>query len=166
MEWQPYDLHPEYPAVGIPRADLVARYGSGMTDRINAFFTARGLPPSNPPPDIVPRTLAALRLGELARERGMNTPFHDRLMDAYWAESLDIGNPEVLRRLSDEVGLPADDVDLVVSSERYLDVVRASTERAISIGVTGVPGFLIDGRLLVVGAHENDVFEQAFGQLA
>jgi predicted DsbA family dithiol-disulfide isomerase len=46
-----------------------------------------------------------------------------------------------------------------------LDVVHASTEKAISIGVTGVPGFLLDGRLLVVGAHENEVFEQAFSQL-
>ena len=166
MEWLPYDLHPEYPAEGLPRADLIARHGSGMTDRIGAFFADRGLPPSNPPADIVPRTLTALRLGELARERGLNTLFHDRLMDAYWAEGLDIGSPDVLRRLSDEVGLPADDVESVVSSERYVGVVRGSTERAISIGVTGVPGFLLDGRLLVVGAHENDVFEQAFSQLA
>lgn len=137
-----------------------------MTDRISAFFADRGLPPSTPPADVVPRTLTALRLGELARKHGRHTAFHDRLMDAYWAESLDIGDPDVLRRLSEEAGLLTEAVESVISSERYLDIVRASTERAISIGVTGVPGFLLDGRLLVVGAHENDVFEQAFSQLA
>jgi predicted DsbA family dithiol-disulfide isomerase len=137
-----------------------------MTNRIDAFFADRGLPPSAPPADVVPRTLAALRLGELARERGVHTTFHNRLMDAYWAESLDIGAADVLRRLSEEVDLPAEDVESVISSERYLDVIQASTERAISIGVTGVPGFLLDRRLLVVGAHQNDVFEHAFRQLA
>jgi predicted DsbA family dithiol-disulfide isomerase len=166
VEWLPYDLHPEYPAEGIPRADLIARHGAGMTDRLSAFFAERGLPPSNPPVDIVPRTLTALRVGELARERGLHTTFHDRLMDAYWAESLDIGDPGVLRRLSEEAGLPVHAVDSVISSEIYLDVVHASTEKAISIGVTGVPGFLLDERLLVVGAHQNEVFEQAFSQLA
>lgn len=136
-----------------------------MTDRISSFFVERGLPPSNLPADIVPRSLTALRLGELAREHGVHTAFHDRLMDAYWAEGLDIGTPEVLRRLSETVGLPVEAVESVISSEIYANVVHSSTQNAISIGVTGVPGFLLDGRLLVVGAHENDVFEQAFGQL-
>ena len=137
-----------------------------MTDRISTLFVERGLPPSNPPADVVPRTLTALRLGELARERGVHTAFHDRLMDAYWAEGLDIGDPKVLRRLSETVGLPFEAAESVISSEIYADVIHSSTQNAISIGVTGVPGFLLDGRLLVVGAHENDVFEQAFGQLA
>ena len=63
-------------------------------------------------------------------------------------------------------GVPGAAVDSVIASERYLDVVRASTDQAMSIGVTGVPGFLLDGRLLVVGAQPNEAFEQAFAQLA
>ena len=86
-------------------------------------------------------------------------------MDAYWAEGRDIGDVDVLRRVSVEVGLHEEDVDAVISSERYLDVVRASTAEAISIGVTGIPGFLLHQRLLVVGAQPNEVFEQAFAQL-
>ena len=31
VEWLPFDLHPEYPAQGIPRADLLARYGERFT---------------------------------------------------------------------------------------------------------------------------------------
>ena len=137
-----------------------------MAERVSAFLADRGLPPYAPPPDVVPRSLTALRLGELAREREMHGAFHDRVMDAYWAESLDIGEMDVLRRLSEEVGLPGAAVDSVIASERYLDVVRASTDQAMSIGVTGVPGFLLDGRLLVVGAQPNEAFEQAFAQLA
>ena len=124
------------------------------------------MPPYAPPPDVVSNSRTALRLGELARELGLHGAFHDRVMDAYWAEGRDIGDVDVLRRVSAEAGLREEDVDAVIASERYLDVVRTSTEHAISIGVTGVPGFLLDQRLLVLGAQPNEVFEQAFGQLA
>jgi predicted DsbA family dithiol-disulfide isomerase len=137
-----------------------------MTERVGAFFAERGLPAYAPPSDIVSNSRTALRLGELARALGLHGAFHDRVMDAYWAEGRDIGDVNVLRRVSAEVGLCEDDVEAVIPSERYLDVVRTSTENAISIGVTGVPGFLLDQRLLVLGAQPNEVFEQAFGQLA
>jgi predicted DsbA family dithiol-disulfide isomerase len=43
--------------------------------------------------------------------------------------------------------------------------VLASSSQAQSIGVTGVPGFLLDRRLLVLGAQPRELFEQAFEQL-
>lgn len=137
-----------------------------MTDRISSFFADRGLPPYAPPPEVVPRSLTALRLGELARELGLHDAYHDRVMDAYWEESLDIGDAEVLRHVSAEVGLPGQDVDAVIDSDLYLDVVQDSTRQAMSVGVTGVPGFLLEGRLLVLGAQPDEVFEQAFARLA
>ena len=41
----------------------------------------------------------------------------------------------------------------------------ASSAQAHSIGVTGVPGFVLDRRLLVLGAQPRELFEQAFAQL-
>jgi hypothetical protein len=43
--------------------------------------------------------------------------------------------------------------------------VLASAAQAHSIGVTGVPGFLLDRRLLVLGAQPRPVFEQALQRL-
>ena len=43
VTWLPFDLHPEYPPEGLPRAELIARYGPAMTERMRAFFAARGL---------------------------------------------------------------------------------------------------------------------------
>jgi predicted DsbA family dithiol-disulfide isomerase len=144
---------------------LTERYGAGMTERIAAMFTERALPPYAPPPEIVPNSRTALRLGELAREHGAFSGYHARVMDAYWAESLDIGDHAVLRELAAEAGLPGVEVEDVLTSSRYLDVVETSTRRAARIGASGVPAFLLDGRLLVVGAQPDEVFEQAFGQL-
>jgi len=113
----------------------------------------------------IPNSRAALRVTELARDAGLHEVLHDRLMDAYWAEGEDLGDGEVLRQHAVAAGLEANDVDDVLGSDRYLDRVTASTQEAVSIGVTGVPAFLLDGRLLVLGAQPEDVFERAFDQL-
>ena len=164
MVWLPFDLHPEYPPGGIPREQLLARYGEGMTDRTRAFFADRGLD-YNPHPDVVPNSLRALRLTELARELDRHTAVHDRLMDAYWAEGGDIGDPDVLRELAAELGLPADEVEEVLAGDRFGDVVRESTRRAVSIGANAVPAFLLDRRLLVLGAQPEATFLRALEEL-
>lgn len=164
VEWLPFDLHPEYPPEGIPRAQLHARYGESFHDQLKERFAEEGLA-YNPPPDVIPNTMGALRVSELARERGVHAAVHDRLMDAYWAEARNIGDPVELRTLAVEAGLDGAEVDEVLAGDAYRDRVLALTAQAQSIGVTGVPGFLLDRRLLVLGAQPREMFEQAFGQL-
>ena len=110
--------------------------------------------------------MRALQVTELARERGKHPEVHDRLMGAYWAEARDIGDPAELRSLAVEVGLDDGEVGEVLAGDRYRDRVRGLTAQAVSIGVTGVPGFLLDRRLLVLGAQPREAFEQAFAQLS
>jgi predicted DsbA family dithiol-disulfide isomerase len=88
-------------------------------------------------------------------------------MDAYWAEAVDIGGVDELRGLAAEVGLPPAEVERVIAdADAYLDLVKDSTAQAQSLGVTGIPGFLLDRKLLVVGAQPLETFRRAFEQLA
>ncbi len=161
----PFDLHPEYPPEGIPRKQLLARYGGdAMTERMVRFFAERGLD-YNPNPDVVPNSMTALRLTELARDLGRHAELHDRLMDAYWAEAKNIGDPDVLRSEAAAVDLPTDEVEDVLAGDRHRDRVEASTREAYSMGANAVPAFVLDRRLLVLGAQPDEVFEQAFAQL-
>jgi predicted DsbA family dithiol-disulfide isomerase len=89
---------------------------------------------------------------------------HDRLMEAYWNEARNIGDIDELRTLAGEAGI--DDPDTAWDDPAYLERVLASTAQAHSIGVTGVPGFLLDRRLLVLGAQPRELFMQAFEQLS
>jgi predicted DsbA family dithiol-disulfide isomerase len=164
--WLPFDLHPEYPPQGIPLAALHRRYGIGVGegDPLRTRFVAAGLEYNRP--ETVPNTRLALRLSELARERGVHEAFHDRLMDAYWAEAVNIGSPDELRRLGTEVGLDIEDVERVIGDDSvYLDVVASSTRQAHSIGINAIPAFLLDRRLIVLGAQPLAVFRDAFAQL-
>jgi predicted DsbA family dithiol-disulfide isomerase len=136
-----------------------------MHEGVRALFAERGLEYA-PHPDVVPRSLDALRLTELARELGLHAALHDRVMEAYWTEGRNIGDAEVLRELGAEAGLPGDEVADVLAGDRYRDVVELSTRQAVSIGANAVPAFLLARRLLVLGAQPEAVFEQAFAQLA
>jgi predicted DsbA family dithiol-disulfide isomerase len=162
VEWRPFDLHPEYPPEGIPRTQLVARYGPEAMERTRAFFEQHGLA-YNPNPDVVPNSMRALRLTEHARAQGLHEPFHNRVMDAYWDEAQDIGDADVLRALAGEVGVEG--ADEVLAGDAHGEAVRASTEQAHSFGISGIPAFLLDRRLLVLGAHPRETFERAFAQL-
>lgn len=110
--------------------------------------------------------MRALRVTELARERGLHAAVHDRLMDAYWSEARNIGDPDELRSLAVEAGLEAGEVEDVLAGDAFRERVLVSTQQAVSIGITGVPGFLLDRRLLVLGAQPREVFERAFRQLS
>ena len=160
----PFDLHPEYPPEGIPRSQLRARYGEQFHERLQQRFDRDGLV-YNPPPDVVPNTMNALRVTELARDRDLHEPVHDRLMKAYWEEARNIGDPVDLKELAVEAGLDAAEVDEVLANDAYHDRVLASTAQAQSIGITGIPAFLLDRRLLVLGAQPREVFHPAFAQL-
>jgi predicted DsbA family dithiol-disulfide isomerase len=165
--WLPFDLHPEYPPDGIPLAQLHRRYGIGVGegDPLRDRFEAARLEYNRP--EIVPNTRLALRMSELARDRELHEPFHDRLMDAYWSQATNIGDPDELRRLAAEVGLDADDVEAVIGDpSAYLDVVEGSTRQAQSVGINAIPAFLLDRRLIVLGAQPLEVFRRAFAQLA
>jgi predicted DsbA family dithiol-disulfide isomerase len=164
MEWLPFDLHPEYPPEGIPRSELHARYGEPFHEQLRGSFQSAGLV-YNPPPEVVPSSRTALRLTELARDLGRHQEAHDRLMDAYWSEALDIGDPAVLRRLAGDVGVDAGAVERVLAGDDYADRVERSTEQALLLGANGIPAWLLDERLLVLGAQPREVFEQAFARL-
>jgi predicted DsbA family dithiol-disulfide isomerase len=90
-------------------------------------------------------------------------PYFERTMDAYWAEARDIGDHDVLRSLAASVGVEG--ADGILATEEYADVVRRSTSDAHAIGINGIPAFLLDRRLLVLGAHPRETFERAFEQL-
>jgi predicted DsbA family dithiol-disulfide isomerase len=87
-------------------------------------------------------------------------------MHAYWSEQTDLGDDEVLLDLVAEAGLDREEAAAVIAEGRYADRVAASTEEANRHGIHAIPAFVLGGRLLVMGAQPEEVFEQAVEQLA
>jgi predicted DsbA family dithiol-disulfide isomerase len=163
VSWLPFDLHPEYPPQGLPRADLVARYGEGYDARTRAMFAAEDLVYA-PPPEVVSNTRLALELGEQARAEGLHRAYHDRAMDAYWADGVDLSQRPALESLARAAGVSDAGIAQALDERNWARTVDDSTARAQAAGATGVPAFVIDWRLLVVGAQPREVLAQAIAQ--
>ena len=119
----------------------------------------------SPPPEVVPNSRKALQVTELARDLGLHEQVHSRLMHAYWSEEADIGDEETLLRLAAEAGLDGAEAKAALDGGRYVDRIEASTREANMHGINAIPAFVLDGRLLVMGAQPHELFERAFAQL-
>lgn len=102
---------------------------------------------------------------ELAREHGLHEAVHARLMRAFWSEGRDIGDDDVLLDLVSEAGLDRAEAAEAMTAEEYVARVVASTQEANRHGIHAIPAFVLDRRLLVLGAHPHEAFEQGFALL-
>jgi predicted DsbA family dithiol-disulfide isomerase len=165
IEWLPFDLHPEYPPEGIPRSQLLARYGEAATANVRRMVEECGYT-YNPPPEVVPNSMKALEVTELARDLGIHETVHDRLMHAYWSEAENIGDDETLLGLAAEAGVDRSEAVEALADGRFRSRIASATQDAHSLGINAIPSFVLDNRLLLVGAYPHEVFERAFAQLA
>jgi len=163
VTWRPFDLHPEYPPEGIPRAALEARYGERLSSAVRGLAEEAGLPYA-PHPERVPRSRRALELSEWARAAGGeegHERLHERIMDAYWAAGQDISDWAVLAECARAAGLDDEAGREGVDSGAYAAPVDTSTEWAQRHGIMAVPAFVFDGRLLISGAVPHEALERA-----
>ncbi|MGH9268817.1 MAG: DsbA family oxidoreductase [Acidimicrobiales bacterium] len=163
IDWQPFDLHPEYPPEGMPRSEQEGGFPEGFVDHYRSMIEAAGFPYH--PPGVTPNSLLSLQLVELARHRGCFAELHVLLFYSYWSLGRDIGDPEGLAEIGASVGLDKNEIRETLADGRYRERIESSTQYARELGVDGVPAWLMDDRLLVIGAHPLEVFEQAMGRL-
>ena len=163
MDIQPFFLHPEFPREGVLRSDYVGRFGIDAEDVTRRAIEGAGF--RYAPPPRIPYSLPALAVTELARDRGLYEPVHTRLMHAYWSEGAEIGDGDTLLALVTETGLDGTEVEAAVAENGYAERVHASTRRAHAHGINAIPAFVLDDQLLVMGAQQHGVFEQAFESL-
>jgi predicted DsbA family dithiol-disulfide isomerase len=142
---------------------LEARYGRPLRAGQARMFDEAGLPHAER--TRVPNSRAALNVGELAREHGVHTPLHKRLMTAFWAEDRDISSPSVLAEEAEVFGLDRDIVAEVATGFPYQERIQASTVAVHEMGANGVPAFVVDDQLLIPGAQPHELFETAMVKL-
>ena len=137
IEWLPWDLHPEYPAEGIPRSELVAKYGAEHFANVAQMFADCDFTYA-PHPERVPNTQLALELGELARSADLHAEYHDAVMVAMWEQERDVADPAVLGEVSIGIGrsrLP----DFQLLSTAWVDCWSLSPGPPNLFGVAALP---------------------------
>jgi predicted DsbA family dithiol-disulfide isomerase len=169
ISWHPYQLNPDMPAGGLSLEEyLSTRFGSPANiEPVLEHLTAEGRRE-----DIdfhfdriatVPNTLQAHQLMYLAETAGIDqSALAEELMTAFFKRGEDIGNAGILVELGGRHGLNAADVLKVIDDEAAKQVVLSREAQIRSSGIAGVPGYLLNRRLFVIGAQDTDALVNAF----
>lgn len=169
ISWYPYQLNPDMPEEGMSFQDYLARrFGNPA----NIQPVLHGLVREGSREGIdfrfdklthVPNTLPAHQLMHLAEREGKDqSALADDLMSAFFERGADLGDADVLVSIAARQGLQPDDVRRVLADDQARQAVLAREAQVRSSGMAGVPGFLLNRRLLVVGAQDTDSLINAF----
>ena len=100
----------------------------------------------------------AQELGKWAESQNKGDEYHDAVFRAYFADGLNISNTETLTQLAKNVGLPENKILPVLENRTYKDAVDSDWSRAYQFGITAVPTFMINQKVLV-GAQPYNVLK-------
>lgn len=162
----PFQLDPSLPAEGIALADYFRARGiddpAPMYDRVREVGRQAGLTFLFAPGGRMPNTLASHQLVGLAGERADDVLA--AIHRAYFEEGRDIGDPAVLAELAAEAGLDPAAVAGALADPAARAEVAEAAEEGRKLGITGVPFFVVDGKLAVSGAQPPERLRDALRQ--
>lgn len=170
--WRSFELDQDaprhYPGTSVER--LSKKYGvnlqeaAAMNARVTAVAREVGLEyrleharPGN--------TFDAHRLLHFAASKLLGDRAAECIMQAYFAESLPVGDRAALAHLAPKFGIPEMEALEILEGDSYADAVRADESRATEFGIAGVPFFVFDGTSGISGAQPTEVFAEALQQM-
>jgi predicted DsbA family dithiol-disulfide isomerase len=142
----PFELRPEPQPTLRPEGDYLQR---AWQQSVYPVARRMGVPINLPPVSPQPHTHLAFEGFQYAREHGKGNEYNHRVLKAFFVEGQDIGSADVLTRLAGEVGLDEKEFALALRTRKYREAHRRALRHAYEeAGVTGVPMFVIGGRVL------------------
>jgi predicted DsbA family dithiol-disulfide isomerase len=161
IRWLPFQLNPQMPKGGIPRAEYrKAKFGSversrGLDARVAAEGSGEGIAFAFEKMERTPNTVAAHELIDLAQKQGRGGPVVDALDKAYFEEAKDIGDAAVLADIAAKAGVTG------WPAQADAKTVAELEEDVRNLGISAVPTFILGRKLGVSGAHPPEALAQA-----
>ncbi len=113
---------------------------------------------------VIANSFDAHQLIQLAKTKGLGDEMEEALFKAYFTDGADMGNHETLISIGTSIGMEAQDIQRVLSTNEFTTHVEADIEEGHQLGVRGVPFFVFDRKYAVSGAQPVDVFLNALKQ--
>ena len=153
IRWLPFQLNPDMPASGMPRAEYRrAKFGSvergkQLDARVSAEGRGEGIEFAFERMERTPNTSAAHQLIDVAQAEGKGQAVVDALFHAYFEEARDIGNPDVLQTIAVSAGVQG------WPAHANPKGVAEREEGVRDLGISAVPTFILARKFGVSGAH-------------
>lgn len=170
ITWLPYELNPDMPPEGMDRTEYLDRkFGPGKRREIELRLSEAGLESGvtfnwgKVTKSVNTRMAHMLVAAASTVQRGGE--MKAALFKAYFQDGRDIGDPETLVAIAVELGFEETAARDELANGELRETVIGLEEHARKVGVTGVPFFIIDGKLAVSGAQTGEVWAQVFAQV-
>jgi predicted DsbA family dithiol-disulfide isomerase len=171
IEWHPFQLNPEMPAEGMGRrAYLEGKFG-GKEGAVRAYAPVvesaekAGLKINFEGMQRTPNTLNAHRLIHWAGIEGRQTAAVSALFKAYFVDTRDIGDSEVLTDIADSIEMDAAVVARLLSTEEDAKDISDRDAHSRQMGINSVPTFIIGGRHAVPGAQPPELWAKVIADI-
>ncbi|MFM5954154.1 MAG: DsbA family oxidoreductase [Novosphingobium sp.] len=181
VRWLPFELNPEMPAEGEDWRDHVQRkYGRSLEessdnrarllefgDRAGYDFRWHG--EGEEPSTRIWNTFAAHKLLKWTLiEAGADkqSELKRALFDAHFQQRRNVSDPEVLADVAASIGLDPEAARTAIADEALGQIVRREEAAAWDMNISGVPAMIVQGKFLIPGAQEPDVYANALRRVA
>jgi predicted DsbA family dithiol-disulfide isomerase len=170
VRWHPFELNPGMPREGAERrAYRVKKFGSWersleLDDQVGRAFAGEGIVFNPDKMARTPNTFDAHRIIWLAGERGVQDAVVESLFRAYFTDGRDLSDRATLASVAVEGGSDAGDVNELLVGARGEAEVRGWERKGRQLGISGVPYFVINGKVALSGAQPPETFRAAVGQ--
>lgn len=158
--WRPFFLNPDTPPAGEPYLPFLTRKFGGR-ERVEEIFAriaeagkAYGLAYHFEKIEVRANTLQAHRLIHWAQQLGDAQPLVEALFRAQFQEGKNVGDPALLLAIAEGAGYDVPAVARYLASNEDEDLVRQMEKESRAWGVTAVPTFIVDRKLMVPGAED------------
>ena len=165
VRWLPFQLNPDLPEEGIPRAEYIERkFGPGHSHsyaRVAGVGREVGIEFAFDHIKVQPNTLAAHRLVIYGAKQGREDEVSENLFRAYFLEGANLTDKAVLARVGERAGLDRAALAAYLASDDDREKVLRADLDARQAGINGVPFFIFNRRTAVSGAHAPETLLQA-----
>lgn len=173
VRWMPFELNPDAPPEGMPQAKHLSEVYNRtpeqlaeMRENLEAVAERVGFSmdydgPGEPPEPMTWNTFEAHKLLRWALTvEGMEaqTALSLALFRAHFQQRRQIGKREVLLDIAENLGFDRKAMEEALEDEALGIAVRLEEERAREASITAVPSYIVNGRYLIPGAQEPEVY--------
>ncbi|MDP6342062.1 MAG: DsbA family oxidoreductase [Alphaproteobacteria bacterium] len=166
--WRPFQLNPDMPAAGMPRAQyLGAKFGGAeragqIYQAVSNAGTEEGLAFDFDGIRQQPNTFDSHRLIRWAGSAGVQDAVVEALFLRYFIDGTNIGDREALIEVAGDCGMDAELVRELFDKDQDRDLVMAEEGVARRMGISGVPCFIVGHKYAVSGAQDPSVLTHVF----
>lgn len=143
---RPFELRPAPVPTLLPEDDYLPR---AWRDTVYPMAERVGVPIKLPSISPQPRTEKAFLVLQIAQERGKAAEYTQAMFKAFFQDDLNIGKDQIITDIATSVGLQENEVQEALSSEDRRELQKQAQDYAVNtVGITSVPGIVINGNLL------------------